>query len=67
MKLSPRVMGFSYSFLATLFVVFAIVHVQLDGWGFLTYAILAIAALDYMIAWNAFKKSAAEKQEQNNH
>ncbi|SDI91504.1 hypothetical protein [Natribacillus halophilus] len=58
------IMGFAYTFVGTLFVGFAIIHVQLQGWGIIPYLFLGLAALDYIIAWNTFKKRTNDKQGQ---
>ncbi|WP_160112616.1 DUF4305 domain-containing protein [Salicibibacter kimchii] len=54
---SPGFLGFVYVAIGTLFVLFAIMQVQLEGWGFLPLFFLAVAALDYVIAWNFIKKT----------
>lgn len=58
---SPGFLGFVYVAIGTLFVLFAILQVQLEGWGFLPIFFLALAALDYVIAWNFIKKVSDAK------
>ncbi|QDI92542.1 DUF4305 domain-containing protein [Salicibibacter halophilus] len=57
MMRSPGFLSFVYVAIGTLFVLFAIMQVQLEGWGFLPIFFLALAALDYVIAWHFVKKT----------
>ncbi|WP_246516515.1 DUF4305 domain-containing protein [Salicibibacter cibarius] len=54
---SPGFLSFVYVAIGTLFVLFAVLLVQLEGWGFLPILLLGLAALDYLIAWHFIKKT----------
>ncbi|GAK10095.1 DUF4305 domain-containing protein [Geomicrobium sp. JCM 19038] len=56
MRVSPAILSFLYFFAANLFVLFAILHVQMEGWDFIAFMFIAIAAVDYMLTWHHVKR-----------
>ncbi|UCZ53710.1 YdiK family protein [Bacillus shivajii] len=60
---NPRFTGYLYFFIATLFVIFAIQqNNRTEGWDAFTIILMAVAAIDYMIAFRFF--GIAKKQQQ---
>lgn len=57
MRVTPRFMGWTYCFIGALFTFFAIQNVKLTGWTFLTYFLIGLATVDFMIALRFFANS----------
>ncbi|WP_078592652.1 YdiK family protein [Evansella clarkii] len=65
MKRSPKFYGYLYFLLATFFLIFAIQqNNRTEGWDVLTIILMAVAAIDYLIAFKHF--GAAKRQKNNN-
>lgn len=45
--MSPLTSAFLYLVLGIIFTIFAIQHVLINGWGFIAYALILIATLDF--------------------
>ncbi|GAK05119.1 hypothetical protein JCM19037_3590 [Geomicrobium sp. JCM 19037] len=61
--MNPLILAVLYFLVGNLFVMFAIVHVQTEGWEFFSVLFIGIAAADYMLAWHNLQK---RKQSQSN-
>ncbi|PYZ92161.1 DUF4305 domain-containing protein [Salipaludibacillus keqinensis] len=64
---SPRVAGYLYFFLGTLFLFFAIQSArQSEGWDVFTIVLMIFAAIDYFIAFRHLGTAARARAKKNN-
>lgn len=63
MRTSPTFMGVLYALIGVLFTYLAIQNMQVNGWDWWTFFLIALAAVDFVIAIRFFQAKKRVKKE----